>query len=499
MDVVHSYKVGVEQKTSERNTFLLQFSGVNNVEKEKNYSHTLMGPVFGQVDSILNTNTLGRVGFNRYSINANNEFKIDTLGRKLTADLDYSVFKTSAATNFDYYTLLADLTNKYDPEFEKSQSDVNIRILSAKLDYTQPLGKGELEAGLKYSNVKSDNDIVFRQLLEGDWVNNARRSNTFDYTEQVAAGYLDYAKTINKWGIKAGLRAEYTMSDGHSITENKRVKRDYLDFFPSASLSYNKNENHVFSVSYARKVTRPNYRYLNPFEYYIDKRAFNRGNPYLNPQYTEGFAFNYTLYKLFNIAVGHDITKDAIVESVGQDNELKTSWITRENLGDQQTSYLNLTIPVRIGKLWSMYNNITGVYMHFKGPIAGSEVSQGSAFVQGNSTNTFKISKPLSAEIAVRYNSKFIYNLYEIQERVNVDFGATYNFKDQRSSLKLAVTDIFHSNHNNVFLNFNDFNFRIYQYNDSQTVRLTFSYKFGNLKQSLRRKDNSSDEKERAL
>jgi hypothetical protein len=188
-----------------------------------------------------------------------------------------------------------------------------------------------------------------------------------------------------------------------------------------------------------------------------------------------------------------------MVESMGQDQELKTTWVTRENLGRQNTSYINLTIPARIGTFWTMYNNLTGIYMHFKGPIAGYEISQGSAFLQGNSTSTFKINKAVSAELAMRYNSPFLYNVYKIDGRFNTDIGLTYNLSDNRSSLKLAVTDVFHSNHNNLSTDFEEFNSKIYQYHDSQTVRLTFNYKFGNLKQTIRRRDNTSDEKERAL
>lgn len=498
-DKTHSYKLGIEQMTSDRNTLLFQFNGSNNQELSDNFSHTLMGPTFGVIDSIQDALSGVDEVFDRYSFNLNNEFKIDKSGKKLTTDVDYSFFNTGALTDYKYITLLPDLSNKYNPEYEKSDSDVDIKIFATKLDYTQPLWKGLIETGLKYSNVNSANKIQFENLLNSSWSNNPMRSNTFDYTEQILAGYFDYATQIKKWGIKAGLRSEYTISDGKSITENKQVKRDYVDLFPSAALSYNMSENHVFSFSYARKVSRPNYRYLNPFEYYIDKRTYNKGNPYLNPQYTNGIALNYTLYKMFNIAVGHDMTNDAMVESVGQDSILKTTWITRENLGKQNTSYLNLTIPARIGKFWSMYNNITGIYMHFKGPIAGYDVDKGSSFVQANSSNTFKLSKQLSAELAMRYNTKFIYNVYVIQEKFNADLGVTYNFKNQRSSLKLAFTDIFHTNHNNVFLNFEEYNSKIYQYNDSQTVRLTFNYKFGNLKQSIRKIDNSSDEKSRAL
>ena len=202
---------------------------------------------------------------------------------------------------------------------------------------------------------------------------------------------------------------------------------------------------------------------------------------------------------MFNIALGHDITKGAMVESIGQDTTLKTTWIIRENLGEQTTSYINLSIPLRIGKVWTMYNNITGIYMHFKGPIAGYQINQGSAFVQGNMNNSFRFNKQLGAELIVRYNSPFIYNMYKIQTRWNTDIGFSYNLKDERTSLKLAVTDIFHTNHNNVFTEFKEFNSKIYQYRDSQTIRLTLNYKFGNLKQSIRRVNSDSTEKDRAL
>lgn len=499
LDKTHNYKVGIEQKTSDRNIFMVQFSGVNNIEDQENPGITSMSIPNGPLDSLMVSDGYSLEKFNRYSFNANNEFKIDTLGKKLTADIDYSFFKTKTDIDYAYHTYFPDMTYIYDPEYERSNLGVDIKIFATKVDYTQPMWKGNVETGLKFSSVNSKNDFLFENKEGNVWVNNMQRSNMFDYTEEIAAAYFDYSTMIKKWGIKAGLRGEYTFSDGVSVTQNKQVKRDYLNLFPSAALSYNLSENHVFSISYARKVTRPNYRNLNPFEYYVDKRTYQKGNPYLNPQFTDGFAFSYSLFKRFNIALGHDITTDAIVESIGQDDELKTTWITKENLGKQSTSYLNLTIPYRIGKVWSMFNNLTGIYMHFNGAVAGYEVDAGSLFFQGNSTQTFKINKQLNFEVAMRYNSKFIYNLYEIQPRFNTDVGMTYNFKDERSSLKLAVTDVFHSNHNNVYTNFEKFDSKIRQYGDAQTVRLTFNYKFGNLKQAIRRRDNSSEEKERAM
>lgn len=494
----HAYRVGIEQTTSDRNVFTVQFSGNNNTEDHTNPSITWMGTDYDIVDSLMKTDSRGTESFDRYTFNANNQLSFANKG-KFTTDLDYSFFKTSLNTAYDYHTYFPDMVYIYDPEYERSLSQADIRIWAAKADYTQPIWAGSIETGLKYSNVKTENTVLYENLLNDTWQNNIRRTNDFKYTEEIMAGYIDYTTQIQKFGIKVGLRGEYTISDGVSPTENKKVKRDYFDLFPSASLSYNLNENHVFALGYSRKVSRPNYRFLNPFEHYIDKRTSQRGNPYLNPQYTHGFTLNYSLMKMFNIALGHDVTRDAMVESIGQNGETKETWVTRENLGRQNTSYINLTIPARISTFWTMYNNLTGIYMHFKGPVAGYNINQGSAFFQGNSTSTFRILPALSAEVAVHYNSPFLYNVYKIKSRCNTDIGVTYNFKDQRSSLKLAMTDVFHSDHNDLTTDFEEFNSKIFQYYDSQTFRLTFNYKFGNLKQVFRRQENSSEEKERAL
>lgn len=494
----HNYRVGIEQKTSDRNTMVLQFTGNNNDEDSENISTSNIGQQFSPADTILRSNTFGENLFNRYTANFNNEFLIDTVGSKLTFDLDWSIFRTSNDINYLYRTERPEGGLFYDEERERSAMPVDIDIYVAKLDYVKQFKNGRLESGLKYSNVNSDNNLDFDRFIDNSWQEYEKRSNHFVYNEQIAAAYADYSREMGKWSLKAGLRAEYTISDGHSITQDNRVKRDYLDFFPSANVSYNASENHVFNLAYSRKITRPNYRYLNPFRYYIDKLTFQEGNPYVKPQYTHGFTLNYTLMQMFNFTLGADITNDAMVESMGQDSVTNETWITRDNLAKNTSGYLNINAPYRIGEFWTMNNNVTGIYMHFKGPIAGSFANVGSFFVQANSMHTLKITPQLAAEINLNANTPFVYNVYKIHGRWNMDAGVNYNFKDKRSSLKLAMTDVFRSNKNNVSTNFHVFNSDIRQYYDSQSVRLTYTFKFGNLKQQIRKRDPNNEESERA-
>ncbi|QIH36700.1 TonB-dependent receptor [Sphingobacterium sp. DR205] len=496
----HSYRFGVEQKTSSRNTLTLQFNGSNNTEYNDNDSRTNIGTTVSAYDTILSSSSSFKELFDRYSANLNNEFRIDSNGRKLTVDLDWSKFRSNKRVTYRNEYFDADMKSVAPLENERSRMPIGIDIYVAKFDYEHPLSKkSKLEMGGKYSNVKSDNDLLFEKLQKDFvWINDPTRTNHFVYKEQIVAGYLDYNTSIGQWSLKAGVRGEYTMSDGNSLTKSKRVKRDYFQLFPNANLTYSLNENHILSIGYTRKVTRPNYRQLNPFDYYIDKLTFERGNPYLNPQFSNEFTLNYTLLQRYNVTLGVNDVKDAIVESMGQDSVRGETWVVRENLGRNLTSYLNLNIPVTVFKIWSMNNNITGIYFDFDGMISGIPIRRKSFLLQANSMHNLKLSKSLMANVNLRYFSPFKYSVYDLEGRWDMEVGATKTFKDQRSSLKLAVSDLFNTGNQNLVTTFGQFDSQIRQRQDRRIIRLTYSYKFGNLKNNYRKKDTSNEEKERA-
>ena len=77
------------------------------------------------------------------------------------------------------------------------------------------------------------------------------KSNRFKYTENVNAAYVNYQQQLNaKWSIQTGLRLEQTNSEGKlTRADGKKqpddnVKRDYLNLFPSAALTWNIDQTH---------------------------------------------------------------------------------------------------------------------------------------------------------------------------------------------------------------------------------------------------------------
>lgn len=494
----HSFRAGADHNTSERNTIGFVVGGSFN--KEKNYNSTLTN-IFTKpsaLDSTTNSVSDFRGSFNNITVNLNDQFNIDSNGRKLNVDLDYNRYKNTRHTDYNNSTFLPNNSLLGAPELLYSDMPTTIAIYVGKIDYTHPLSKkSKLEGGLKYAVVNTDNNLSFFEKVADSWEDIVNRTNHFVYKEKVAAAYASYSNQLGKWGINAGLRTEYTFSKGTNLTINNTVKRNYIDLFPTASVNFTPTEKHAFSLAYSKRIGRPDYTNLNPFESYIDKYTVQRGNPYLNPQYTNAYDFNYTLDQRYNFSLGYKKTNNEISETMGQDNLTNLTWITKANMATTQIAYLDFSAPINFTKKYTAFINATGVYVHFNGLLSGERYNSGSTLLQGQFNQNYKITDATAVHVNVRYNSAMRYSIYELHSKYAVDLGASHTFKDKRSTLKLGVSDIFKTYTNNLEVNFGDIKSDIKQYYDSRMLRLTYTYKFGNLSIKVKNKNASSEETNR--
>lgn len=493
----HSYRAGIDYQTSDRNTIGVSLNGYASGNDNNNSSNTLIGRTVLSPDSTLTTSSVFDGKYTSLAINVNNQFAIDSNGRKLVADVDISRFSNHNQANYNNTLYLPSGDMKDEPLLSRSDMPTIIDIRVAKADYTHPFGKdNKIEAGLKYSNVASDNDMRFENQVDGEWQNAANRTNHFVYEEQVAAAYINYHTQLGKWGIQAGVRSEYTVSDGHSITLANRIKRDYIDFFPSVFFNYNLSDNHQLGVSYSKRINRPNYGNLNPFEYFLDQYTFERGNPYLRPEYTHAFDFSYTLLQRYNLSAGYSRTNDVIAESMNQNDETKQTWVSRDNLAKQEIWYANVNAPIKIAKWWDTNSNLNAFYMAFDGPLNGLHLHQGQFAWQLRSNHTFTIFPTFTAEASANYQSSLIYSVYRIGAQWSVDAGLNKSFYNKKANLKFSVSDIFDTRIQDVRTRFGGLHAIINQKNETRVARLTLTYNFGNLKNGARR-ETQSEEKSR--
>lgn len=97
------------------------------------------------------------------------------------------------------------------------------------------------------------------------------RSNTFQYRERIAAGYLSGNTQLGKFSLQVGLRLEHTDACGDLLAykpvDNETVDTAYTSLFPSAALGFQLSKKHQLNLTYRRSIDRPRYQDLNPFEF----------------------------------------------------------------------------------------------------------------------------------------------------------------------------------------------------------------------------------------
>src|SRR5690606_33411951 len=149
----HSYRAGADYQTSDRNVIGLSVNGYASGNDNDNSSHTLIGQAIVSPDSTLTTSSVFDGSYTSLAVNVNNQFTIDTNGRKLVADVDISRFSNHNKANYNNTLFLPSGDLKDEPLLSRSDMPTIIDIRVGKIDYTHPFGKdNKLEAGVKYSN-----------------------------------------------------------------------------------------------------------------------------------------------------------------------------------------------------------------------------------------------------------------------------------------------------------------------------------------------------------
>lgn len=202
-------------------------------------------------------------GFNdKYSgsqtYNAHLISKLDSIGKKVSVDLDYFTYGSKFDKNFVAKSYLPDGTYQNTNQSARNNSNQNIDNFSLKADFEHPMKAFDFSYGGKVSFVKSNSDVFYYNTISGSEVLDANQSNVFEYKENNQAVYINGNKKFNdKFSFQLGLRLENTQTNGYSETLHQEVKNDYLKLFPSLYLDYQLNENHGFNFTYGKRINRP--------------------------------------------------------------------------------------------------------------------------------------------------------------------------------------------------------------------------------------------------
>ena len=472
----------------------------------KGISNTLIGN--GEsVDSSLRTRTDNDNKWDRQSYNINYKGKLDSTGKELNIDLDYS--RNAEDQGSRLYSAYMDGTGKqyWRGDTTRSLQPSVIHIKTLKIDYTHPLNKeAKIEAGIKLSFVDSDNDSRFDSLKRSNWEYDANRSNYFIYKENVNAAYVNFSKQFKKFGIQAGLRAEQTNVEGNSVTMKQVNDTSYLNFFPSVFLSYAANKNHQWGISYSRRLQRPSYDDLNPFEFFLDRYTKAGGNPYLRPQYSHNFDLTHTFKSFLTTAIGYSRTTDMLSRILENGVDPATGDTTivvykYMNVAKKDNINLNVSAPLPITKLWRSFTTVSVLYNAFETTVNNEHIKRASGGFFGQTQHTFTFNKGYSAEASFFYTSPQISQegLFRMNHMYAFNVGLQKQVLNKKGTLRFNVNDVFNTQRFTGTYNVNNRHVKLATRWDSRQFRVSFTYRFGNsnVKEARNRKTGLEDEQSR--
>ncbi len=434
----------------------------------------------------------------RLFTNLHYDAKLDTLGGKITADLDLTVMDmaSEALLNNSYSNGLNPPTLRTDRVL--TLNDMYYTIFTSKVDWIKPLKGGKvLEAGLKGSWVESDNNLDLSRGNGDAQLQPDPNSNRFIYQENVMAAYSSLKGDFSpKLSYQAGLRMEYSDVTGTSKTLNQVNKQEYTNLFPSVFLQHKISDTYQVVYNVNRRITRPNYRLLNPFVYYIDPLTTEKGNPSLRPQYSTNLEMDHVIKGVYQFTLGYSVTEDAFQQIFEQDEEARSTTTFTANFDKTKNFNFQGVVPVELAKWWNTSNLVQVNYNKFKS-ILGTDIldiSQVSYLVR--TQHNFTLPKGFKMELVGIYLSPQIWGQGEIKGFGWVDAGITKSVMKDKLSLSINGVDLFRTQLIRAGINFADIDTSIRQYRNEQSVRFTLRYNFSK-GQSFRVNSNSGSSEER--
>jgi hypothetical protein len=406
----------------------------------------------------------------------------DKTNKELTFDLDHLKYISRNSLRSDNYSYSKAGTVLGEPYLLRGDLPSDITIFSGKVDYTMPLKKNaRFEAGAKSSYVETDNDARYSYWLQQNltWAPD-RRSNHFVYEENINAVYVNGNKQIKKWGVQLGLRLENTNAKGKQLTNGQAFDRNYTQLFPTSFISYALNKQNNFGLSYGRRIERPNYQDMNPFQQFLDQYTYSEGNPYLTPQFTHNIELSHNYKGQLNTSINWTRTTDIISDVVIQNDTTRVSFRTKRNLANRRNVGISVSLNKPITKVWSL-SAFTNVFNNFfEGRINNAPISADYTAFTFNMNNQFKFKKAWSAELSGFFRSKMLEGGINIAQPMGmVALGGSKQILKNKGTVRVNIRDPFLFQQFRGHINYDNVDLRIRGLSDSRQLSVNFTYRFG--------------------
>ncbi len=422
-------------------------------------------------------------------------------GEEFSANSHYTHYDSDRGQDIatDFYDIEGNPSGEND---FTTRSQQKINLYSFQLDYVSPLNENsEMEAGLRFAGIGSESRITQEGYDRNQPGIDPTESGIFLYDEAIYAGYMSFNAKWNALKFKTGLRAEYTQTVGDLDRIATPTHHNYLEWFPSLSLDYKLAEKHDLIFYYYRRINRPRYNSINPFQYFQSNNSVVEGNPDLLPATRHYLAAGYTFDHSYTLEVFYKNEKNLNQIQVFQDNATNLLRFINRNLLSDISYGFDVIVNKDITRFWDAYL-IFSCYNRkdtFSDLETGQPIQNGlwSWFLQTSSNLSLLKDNSFYAYIDFVYYSRSVYGNSR-QEATN-QLGVTLRktLWNKKASISLGISDIFKQGdifNSRKFLDQN--NTSLYR-GENRLFTLGFRYKFGNTRIRDNQKTKSVEERNR--
>ena len=347
------------------------------------------------------------------SINYQLGFRSDK-NKLLTFSYQYSGYGSNSNAGID----ISDPLNYATPDYTQYNNQ-DSKENTFQVDYTQPLKKVNMEAGVKAILRDSKSNSEYRSLdsATDQFIVDPTMGNMFNYTQDVFGAYNSYQFSLKKWSFNGGIRVEETHVDADFMSTTSNTTQNYFNVVPTISVNKSIDNNSSFNFGFTQRIRRPSIYRLNPFVDRSDPDFISTGNPNLRPVIMNMVQAGYNYSgKMVSVFISSDYmffnNLDLQVTSYNPTTQITKA--TYENTGKGGGVEMNFNLNYSPAKLYNLSINAYALDLFVNGTGDASADKVYTVMGHASLSNAFRFDKGWTLSVNGDFYSKTPYSLQGI-------------------------------------------------------------------------------------
>ena len=309
-------------------------------------------------------------------------------------------------------------------------------LYAAKLVLSHSLAKGNLSFGAEYSHNKRNTTYLNPEGIIAD--------DEAMIKEGATSAFVEYAKAFNQLQVQVGLRYEHVGFDyydaGKFVAEQSKV---YSNLFPSIAFSFPIKAIQV-QLGYASDINRPSYYQLRSNTFYVNRYAYDKGNPFLMPSVTHNVTLGAS-YKWMNLYVGYSHVKDEItnhtIEYSKDDPTIGLLTLLNSPAYDKLVAAVNFSPTIGC---WTPQLGLALQKQWYEGETPQGKTKFNTPIGSVTFRNNFKLPKGFLLDVNGSWTTKgYQNNIYLADDMFDLNASLYKSFLKDKLTLQLQAYNIF--------------------------------------------------------